>query len=338
MTEFAVDEQTPSSLARDYAVIPSLEEQDVEEGDGIFSDEVDPALESTQVSYTSLIFHTTIFSDKCFTFYGIRVVDGAAGVKFVKFAVFTSLMILLVHCIVRDWLQVDIYGTKTSLQDLWMYEGPNIAMDIIVFFFVGRLWTQQGVDHLAWLLPVVLCNIYFQSQESMKFLQHSFTLYEMHCLWPWQLWVFVCILVPLIIAIVLLHTRRAVQEGIFFQKLLELIFAVLIFLWPYSNSPYFHLHHWFAGWLIGMHCNFDTWWSRATMAWCWGMYINGIAVYGRAPVLTCGYAYFLSTENSCSYLKCYLKGLDQIQHHPNQTNVTDVVPMVPPDWRNCSAR
>ena len=89
----------------------------------------------------------------------------------------------------------------------------------------------------------------------------------------------------------------------------------------------------YAGWLIGMHCNFDRWWSRAAMAYCWGMYINGIAVYGRDPVLTCEYSMWLSTDNRCPYMKCYLDALA----HKNETNHTDVVEMIPVDWRNCSA-
>lgn len=35
------------------------------------------------------------------------------------------------------------------------------------------------------------------------------------------------------------------------------------------------------------------------MAWCWGMYVNGIAVYGRDPLLTCDYALFLVHDQHC---------------------------------------
>ena len=66
------------------------------------------------------------------------------------------------------------------------------------------------------------------------------------------------------------------------------------------------------------------------MAWCWGMYVNGIAVYGRDPVLTCEYSYFLTLDNRCPYISCYLEGLADM----NNTNITEMVPV---DWRNCSA-
>jgi hypothetical protein len=88
-----------------------------------------------------------------------------------------------------------------------------------------------------------------------------------------------------------------------------------------------------------MHFNFDVWWSRAVLAWCWGCYINGIAVYGRDPVLTCGYAYFLSVDQRCPYVSCYLQALAHPTYHNDTSNhtVVDVKPMVRPDWRNCSA-
>ena len=73
-----------------------------------------------------------------------------------------------------------------------------------------------------------------------------------------------------------------------------------------------------------------TRWSRLAMAWCWGMYVNGIAVYGRDPVLTCEYAYFLTLDNRCPYISCYLEGLAD-------KNNTKVKEMAPVDWRNCSA-
>jgi hypothetical protein len=65
------------------------------------------------------------------------------------------------------------------------------------------------------------------------------------------------------------------------------------------------------------------------MAWCWGMYINGIAVYGRDPVLTCEYAYFLSMDNRCPYMSCYVEAMND--------TITNVTEMVAADWRNCSA-
>jgi hypothetical protein len=44
---------------------------------------------------------------------------------------------------------------------------------------------------------------------------------------------------------------------------------------------------------------FDKWWSIGCMAYCYGMYINGIAVYGRDPLLTCDYANFIVKDLNC---------------------------------------
>eukprot|EP00980_Cylindrotheca_fusiformis_P021688 scaffold8529_cov137-Cylindrotheca_fusiformis.AAC.18 len=82
----------------------------------------------------------------------------------------------------------------------------------------------------------------------------------------------------------------------------------------------------FAGWMLGMHCNYNVWWSRAAMAWCWGMYINGIGVYGRDPILTCEYAYFVATDNHCPFVMAY--STSSLENH---------LPPSPADWRNCSS-
>jgi hypothetical protein len=89
----------------------------------------------------------------------------------------------------------------------------------------------------------------------------------------------------------------------------------------------------FAGWLLGMHCNYDVWWSRAVMAWCWGMYINGIAVYGRDPVLTCEYAYFVASDNRCPFVD---KNSSNLFTGMELFLMGDNMPP-PDDWRNCSS-
>ena len=243
----------------------------------------------------------------------------------------THSCVLLIFTDIQGWE----HDESLTLANIWVYESNLIVMDATLFFFVGRLHQQQrrGVDHLAWMAWAFLANLYSSGITAVSFLQHAFTLYEMHCLWPWSLWIFVVLAAVLVTGVILCHVQRAVQQGVFVQKLLELALCVVFFLLPQLQSPYFHFHHWFAGWLVGMHCNFDVWWSRAVMAWCWGCYMNGIAVYGRDPVLTCGYAYYLSTSLGCPYMKCYLEGI----RNPSSGNHTHVEPMLPPDWRNCSA-
>lgn len=188
-----------------------------------------------------------------------------------------------------------------------------IVRDTIAFFLVGRLWESNrlGIDHLAWIIMVILANVYYESQHYIPYLRYSATLYQMHCIWPWQLWIFVILfLLPVSVFVIVAHVRYACNRNNnnnasngnqLLLKIFEICICGIFFLAPVISSPYFHFHHWFAGWFIGMHCNYNTWWSRATMAWCWGMYINGIAVYGRDPVLTCDYAQFLTIDNRCPF-------------------------------------
>jgi hypothetical protein len=164
------------------------------------------------------------------------------------------------------------------------------------------------------------------------------TFFSFSIVWPWQLWVFFAVVLPLCILAILFHFILAYRMRVLVMKLVEVSVAFGFYFAPLIGSPYFHPHHWYVGWLAGMHFNFDKWWSRACMAFMWGAYINGIAVYGRDPVLTCEYAYFLTIDQSCPYVNCYIEGL---ANPPNATdtksNHTAVKPMVPPDWRNCSA-
>jgi len=73
------------------------------------------------------------------------------------------------------------------------------------------------------------------------------------------------------------------------------------------------------------------------MAWCWGMYINGIGVYGRDPVLSCALAYFYSVDLRCPYIKCYTEALAHPVNDTTTPTPPPVVEMEPVDWRNCSS-
>ena len=164
----------------------------------------------------------------------------------------------------------------------------------------------------------------------VPFLQYAVTLYSMHCLWPIELWFFAITIIALCGIVVFLHVKHLWLSGQIGTKAFEMILTVLVFLLPPLTSPYFHFHHWFAGWLVGMHCNLDVWWSRFTMAWCWGAYINGIAVYGRDPILTCAYSFYYSYSLRCPYLQCYV---DEMRNHTEDSTIHI---MQAQDWRNCT--
>jgi hypothetical protein len=98
-----------------------------------------------------------------------------------------------------------------------------------------------------------------------------------------------------------------------------------------------------SGWLFGMHANIDTWWSRATMAYFFGMYVNGIAVYGRDPLLTCEYARFVSEDQRCpsSHDSDRLKDFSTISFDVAWDLLSTGIygdNLQPSDWKNCSSR
>jgi hypothetical protein len=92
-----------------------------------------------------------------------------------------------------------------------------------------------------------------------------------------------------------------------------------------------------------MHANIDVWWSRATMAYFFGMYINGIAVYGRDPLLTCEYARFVSKDQGCP--EPFVDRIDTIWNADTPTSFLHTIlfgfaddDLHPSDWRNCSSK
>mmetsp|Transcript_9877 Transcript_9877/g.21448 ORF Transcript_9877/g.21448 Transcript_9877/m.21448 type:complete len:427 (-) Transcript_9877:2067-3347(-) len=174
----------------------------------------------------------------------------------------SSLLRFAYHQPPQNWEHRQNY----TLQQFYTYESTMTVVDATVFFTVARLHRQRGVDHVAFLTVLFAATFYASYVTTFSFLQHSFTLYEMHCRWPPALWIFVAILIPLIVTIILWHVRYAVRTGVFVSKFMELVLAVVLLVAPYATSPYLHLHHWYVGWLAGMHANFDVWWSRATLA------------------------------------------------------------------------
>lgn len=259
------------------------------------------------------------------------LVEGSFTIKLLKFITLTFVSIALVHWIVPK-ITSD-YDKHLLLSDILRFHGSEIIGDSIIFYLVGRLWRQRGVDHLGWILPIILCNAYFEIQHKFDWLQHSISMYTMHCIWPIQTWIYAIIVVSISSLIILLHLNRAYRNRVILTTLMEMFLSILFFVAPSASSKYFHLHHWFGGWLLGMHFNFDVWWSRAAMAYSWGMYINGIAAFGRDPLLTCEYALFTSIGNGCPFIRCYLDSLNDV----NNTSHHNVTEMIPADWRDCSA-
>jgi hypothetical protein len=228
-------------------------------------------------------------------------------IKFIIFVLMTFISIALVHIIVGH-----LFNDRDKHLKIWqiiLYVGDSIIRDCFIFFIIGRVYKQQlnsTKTICIWLTGILIANIYFESQNYIWFLQHSVSLYEMHCIWPWELWLFALGVVILFSSVFIAHAKVAYQKRNLLKiKIIEISVCIILFIIPlvvvkHDEIQYLHFHHWFAGWFIGMHFSiFDKWWSIGCMAYCYGMYINGIAVYGRDPLLTCDYANFLVNDLNC---------------------------------------
>ena len=123
--------------------------------------------------------------------------------------------------------------------------------------------------------------------------------------------------------------RSHYQRKVLISRCIEAVILACVFILPFASNNNFHLHHWFGMWFLGMQSNAPEWWSRAFQAYCLGNYINGIAVYGRDPILGCNVAFYRSTNANCEYLSCYDAG------GGNGTHIYK--PFIAPDWRTCNA-
>jgi hypothetical protein len=200
---------------------------------------------SSSASAPPNLLHRTLLPDSGISIRGYPLLEGGFSVKLLKFICLTFVLIAIVHVIVAKLFSDR--DKSLRLWHIWVYEGELIVRDCVVFFLVGRMWKQRGIDHLAWLGTALVANLYFESQNFVPFLQHSVTLYQMHCIWPWELWLFVIILIPSIGAVVVAHVVRAYERRILYMKLTELSLCVFFFVAPLVTSSYFHLHHWYAG-------------------------------------------------------------------------------------------
>lgn len=276
---------------------------------------------------------TNFISDGSYRLRGLPLLDGVESMRLTKFTFWSIALILIVHPFIR-WVGWE-NDANFTLHDFFLYDFHHVLLDIVVFFFVGRLYKRRGVDSFfPYLIPMFAGSIYPSMLTDVWFLRHSASMYEIVCHWPWQLFAFVFVNIAVVSMVVFLHVKGVMEEGRLVISLLELTAILGLFLLPNVSHPNFHLHHWYFSWLIGMHFNLDAWWSKLTMAFVWGQYLNGIAVYGRDPILTCAYSYYISTDIHCKYMKCNALPSN---HTGGGGGGGGYKPLVTPNWHNCSA-
>jgi hypothetical protein len=148
------------------------------------STEADDEITSTPQPFRMVAFlHKNLLPDAGVVIAGFPLVEGDFTVKLLKFVLLTFGSIALVHELVKNF--TDDRDRIMTLSSIWRYDTNLIITDCVVYFVVGRMWRQQGVDHLAWIIPMMVCNIYFECQTYFPWIRHSVSLFEIHCLWPW---------------------------------------------------------------------------------------------------------------------------------------------------------
>jgi hypothetical protein len=249
-----------------------------------------------------------------------------AGVKFFKFVLVSTGCLLLVHFYVRivGDKRDDTYG----LYEMALFDSNLIVLDLMVFFVVGRLYEQEAVDTLEFVLPTLwsaLTQSYLATH--VRSLQHSVTRADMACGWTWQMWTLATLgVLPLLLILGGAHVLASIQRGIAMRKGIEALATIAVFLLPYvfSGSAFFHLHHWYYGWLVAMHCNIDVWWSRLARSVFFGLYINGVAIFGRDPIMTCAVTLYQSQNQACPYIEAYENyTLTQLAHDSGLDTVVE---------------
>ena len=140
--------------------------------------------------------------------------------------------------------------------------------------------------------------------SKVKALDVSISMYNVFC--EWSALTFMLTSIPLFFVIIIgmLHIRRSYKDALLLPRFVEFTTTVVIFVTPVCAKPDFHAHHWYCSWLLGMNTNLRYWWSFAFQAFLWGVYINGIAVWGRDEVLGC-YQVGYALSNQMCYEYCY---------------------------------
>jgi len=207
-----------------------------------------------------------------------------------------------------------------------------VVFDLLTVFLVGRLGTESAlpVDSLSFSILLFAGGLLPSIFNEIDFLQVSLSMYTVMCTWQWETFVFMSGLVLILLAIVILHLHfllRRMQRAAQVRIVAELLVISAIFIIPRAVRPSFHAHHWYTAWLAALFCRLPRWWSRSPQAFFLGYYLNGIAVYGRDPVLMCEAAYDSAYYLGCAWFRSCVWRVG---------NYTAAPRFIEPNWRTCT--
>jgi hypothetical protein len=249
-------------------------------------------------------------------------------VRFAKLLITSLLLLCLTRTVVVGFgLE---YDPDYGLDSFLTYDVNEVVLDLLFLYAAGGMYSKPAVDQ-AGFIAVAATNAFLLSIiNQIPALQVSFSLFEMHCHWTLWTWFFLSCFGLVAVAVLVVHFRfLAAQPKVAKRAALQIVLMFAIFWGPHLRDGDFHIHHWFYSWFLACQCNFDPWWSRATQAWLLGGYLNGIAVYGRDPILVCEAAYYRSRNAGCAFAK-------QLDHCRLPDNTTVQISADVADWWSCT--
>jgi hypothetical protein len=240
-------------------------------------------------------------------------------VKFLKLVVISILVTIATRelsCALPEWSCVRSYGPA----EYFLYYWNEQCCDLLILFLLGRMFQRRGADTPLFLLMCLLGSLFPSAQDTVPFMRVSLSLYAINCQWQVGTWIWVVAEVLIVLVVVAKHVQYAFSNRLALVWALEACALVLVVIVPQASDPAFHFHHWVAAWIMAIVARFEPAWSVATQAFFVGYYLNGIAIYGRHPILACKQVYFESDQQHCTLGKNTTNGTQPIYVPPNPWN------------------
>ena len=131
-------------------------------------------------------------------------------------------------------------------------------------------------------------------------INHGFTAQQINNEWTAGTFLFFGGLTFLLLALGALHIIHNLRNKIFLSRTFEFFVVLVLFYGPTALEREVHIHHYFLGWICGMNVNLRQWWSFTVLAIFWGVYLNGVASWGRDTFLGCDEAIYRG-DGGCSF-------------------------------------
>jgi hypothetical protein len=236
------------------------------------------------------IFHrlytSNFVSDEVCYLGSIPLFENTQAVRVFKFVTFTLWIVLCFHLMIRSnlfhsWEKDVTFDSNKLLQ----VDFSQIVTDCLAFSMAGRVFEKKGIDRLEIIVPIWFSCVYTSWTNQISYLQYHISINNIMNEWPWQMILYAMLCVSLFLMILALHLSKAILDRSYLWRAIESVAILITFVAIKIDNYTFHLHHYYYAWILGIFFNRQDWWSELSMALCWGIYCNGVATYGRDPVV-----------------------------------------------------